>query len=47
MSIGSNSEWFIIFVAATVVVWLLIVIQARSDTGYRDGSISDTESNED
>jgi hypothetical protein len=47
MGIGSNSAWFIIFMVATIVVWLLIVIQARLDTGYRDGSISDAESHED
>lgn len=47
MSIGSNWEWFAITAVATIVVWLLIVFQARSDTGYDDGSLSDTESHED
>lgn len=43
MSISSNWDWFIVFAVGTFVVWLMIILQSKLETGYRDSSLLEGE----
>jgi hypothetical protein len=47
MSISSSWDWFIFFAVATFIVWLMIILQSKLDTGYRDSSPPRGEDQED
>jgi hypothetical protein len=40
-------SWFAVYIVATFVAWLLIIFQAKSETGFRDPPFTEPEDHED